>query len=313
MFYDESNAFVAIEDLDTGAIKHMAIEEPDGILVVEGGVGFNPKCSIAKYDNKTEYFKAIKNVDWIINALNEYFPDVYEDFAKTNFPDEPIIVPVTLVNVIDAQSEIERDYFAVNMETGVIKEIDVNYVSVWDGDEIESDANIDVSTGKIDNIKMVEISEDYECCEKEFIRYGSGEETDVVIFKGQYYAFDKLPKLSSKFSKSENTEEIEELMFSISEQQELIVFDQGFYIEVYGNPNGKYSEISDGGSLFLFTDQGILYGELLDICSYLGCPKDDTLSIRIIPSEDSNYFDEKLMCQNVSSLLKEKGSRYRRI
>ncbi|QUH22067.1 hypothetical protein [Alkaliphilus sp. B6464] len=80
---------------------------------------------------------------------------------------------------------------------------------------------------------------------------------------------------------------------------------------MYGNPHGKHSNIPDGASCFIYIDRPVLYGEILDMCSDLGTPRKDTLTIRIIPCKDAAYSDDRDNCENVSELLL--SSEYRKI
>lgn len=65
------------------------------------------------------------------------------------------------------------------METYNKNLIPVQYVSVWDGDEITTQANYDPHTKIVSDIEVTDIGEDYNTCEREFIRLDNGDEFDV--------------------------------------------------------------------------------------------------------------------------------------
>lgn len=60
------------------------------------------------------------------------------------------------------------------------------------------------------------------------------------------------------------------------------VIEPGFNLEIYGNPDGKASDSSNGSSLFTHVDREITYGQLLKAVAHLGSVRDDELSIRTI-------------------------------
>lgn len=76
--------------------------------------------------------------------------------------------------------------------------VSVKYISVWDGDEIVTDAELVEETGEIVNIETVDIGNDYNACEGEFIEFPSGERGRVVEYNGSYYLYSTLhSKLST--------------------------------------------------------------------------------------------------------------------
>jgi len=75
---------------------------------------------------------------------------------------------------------------------------------------------------------------------------------------------------------------LEEKLFSADD-----VIDAGFYLEIYGNPDGKGSDSADGASLFTYVDREVTYGQLLKAVSHMGSVRDDELSIRTIGNEET--------------------------
>lgn len=67
----------------------------------------------------------------------------------------------------------------------------MEYISVWDGDEIVTHAKVNSKTGEIIEIKTCDISNKYNSCEREFVRYADGTEVDVIKNNGRYYVSDK--------------------------------------------------------------------------------------------------------------------------
>ncbi|QUH22068.1 hypothetical protein [Alkaliphilus sp. B6464] len=108
-------------------------------MVVESGHCFDNKCTVSIFNSKEEYFKSIEKTDWILTSLQEDFPEVYKELMDAVDPSASAI-------------------------------ISVEYISVWDGDEIETNAKVDLETGEIVFIETVDISNEYNACEKEFIR-----------------------------------------------------------------------------------------------------------------------------------------------
>lgn len=95
-------------------------------------------------------------------------------------------------------------------------------------------------------------------------------------------------KLSEMFKNDELTRFIEEYLYN-----EEIIIDQGFYLEVYTNYDGKHDEnSSEGSSLFVFIDMDITYGNLLSLFDDFSV-KDDTLTITILGIDEG---EERLFC-----------------
>jgi hypothetical protein len=55
----------------------------------------------------------------------------------------------------------------------------VTYVSVWDGDRIETAADYNPETKQVTNIQTIDIDNDYNTCEREFIELSDGTEIDI--------------------------------------------------------------------------------------------------------------------------------------
>lgn len=65
------------------------------------------------------------------------------------------------------------------------------------------------------------------------------------------------------------------------------VIDAGFYLEIYGNPDGKTSDSGNGASLFTYVDRDVTYDELLKAVAHLGSLRDDELSIRTVGHDET--------------------------
>jgi hypothetical protein len=108
-----------------------------------------------------------------------------------------------------------------------------------------------------------------------------------------------MKRLSEEYNTNEYNEHIEEMLW-----EESIIIDKGFYLEVYGNSDGKYDEeSSEGASYFVYIDKELTYGQFLDIFSDMGSVKDDTLTIRVM---SENEKQEREFCKEnpISKLLK---------
>ena len=77
--------------------------------------------------------------------------------------------------------------------------------------------------------------------------------------------------------------------------------DEGFYLEIYCSPDGKYEGDSiDGASWFIYFDKEATLTELLDIFQKEGNILDDTLSISVIPNEAPAYIDARNFSTTIS-------------
>jgi hypothetical protein len=72
------------------------------------------------------------------------------------------------------------------------KLLPVKYISIWDEDEIVTDAKLNSETGEIVDIETTDISNEYNSCEGEFIEYPSGERDKVVESNGKYFLYSTL-------------------------------------------------------------------------------------------------------------------------
>lgn len=109
--------------------------------------------------------------------------------------------------------------------------------------------------------------------------------------------------LSEEFSKNKAEDQLEELIYDGN-----IIFDKGYYIEVYCNLDGKYDEdSSNGASTFIYLDEEITYNDLIKLFQGDGSVKDDTMTINIISDNDPLYSQERDFCKdNFISRLKSK-------
>lgn len=67
------------------------------------------------------------------------------------------------------------------------KLISVKYISIWDGDEIVTNARFNPETGEVVDIETVDISNEYNTCEGEYVEYPSGERVKVLSNNGKHF------------------------------------------------------------------------------------------------------------------------------
>ena len=67
------------------------------------------------------------------------------------------------------------------------KLISVKYISIWDGDEIVTNAQLNPETGEVVDIETIDISNEYNSCEGEYVEYPSGERVKVLASNGKYF------------------------------------------------------------------------------------------------------------------------------
>lgn len=108
---------------------------------------------------------------------------------------------------------------------------------------------------------------------------------------------EKTKRLSDIISKNDYIEHLEDMVWD-----EDIVIDQGFYLEVYINPDGVYSDedgghSSNGYSIFRYINKDITLGEFLNMDLFAeGSLRDSTMTIFVIPNEDSLFEEERNLC-----------------
>lgn len=96
----------------------------------------------------------------------------------------------------------------------------------------------------------------------------------------------KLKKLSDFIKKDEVNQNIEEILWDDD-----IILDEGFYIEVYLSDN------ADSKSIFRYINKDIRYDDFIKLDIFNGnTPKNNTMSINIIPNEEVHYTVERDMC-----------------
>ena len=70
--------------------------------------------------------------------------------------------------------------------------IKVNYISCWDGcEEITTSAKLNVDTGEVYDIEIVEVSDEYEILNGEFIEYDNGTIEQVKLKTGYAYSMNR--------------------------------------------------------------------------------------------------------------------------
>lgn len=105
-------------------------------------------------------------------------------------------------------------------------------------------------------------------------------------------------RLSQDYEKDIYEEGIEENLFDAN-----TIIDEGFFLEVYINPDGKDSDISEGTSYFVYIDRDTTYNEFIKKFSEAGGSiKEDTMKINIIPVDDVSYRVERNEASNFSSI-----------
>lgn len=71
-----------------------------------------------------------------------------------------------------------------------MSKVAVEFVSVWDGDEISTPAIFDEEKGAVSKIKQADISNSYNTCECQFVRFPDGSEIGVEEIDGKYVAIE---------------------------------------------------------------------------------------------------------------------------
>lgn len=108
---------------------------------------------------------------------------------------------------------------------------------------------------------------------------------------------ERTKKLSDIISKDDYIEHLEDIVWN-----EDIVIDEGFYLEVYINPDGVYGDedsehSSNGYSLFRYVNKDVTLGEFLNMDLFNeGSLRDSTMTIFVIPNEDSMFEEERNLC-----------------
>lgn len=108
---------------------------------------------------------------------------------------------------------------------------------------------------------------------------------------------ERTKKLSDIISKDGYIEHLEDIVWN-----EDIVIDEGFYLEVYINPDGVYGDedgehSSNGYSLFRYVNKDVTLGEFLNMDLFNeGSLRDSTMTIFVIPNEDSMFEEERNLC-----------------
>lgn len=93
-----------------------------------------------------------------------------------------------------------------------MNKIQVNYTSCWDGcEDIETDAILDLNTGIVSDIEAVDVSEEYEICIGEFIKYKDGTIEEVIEEKNCY-------KIVSKTSENYSNIKVNNMNFIVSDE-----------------------------------------------------------------------------------------------
>jgi hypothetical protein len=215
----EKDAFLTVNDKATNSIEFLASDKLVPGKIVEIALKTNKEgIKITVYDTIQEFYDSIKSRKLypVQEALRKIHPLLYEKY----------LFSILLIHSIQ-------------------------FVSVWDGDEISSNATINIHTGEIQDIEKVDISNEYKALDREFIRY-SNHEYDVIEFNGTYYAKSFLPRLSRYYDLDIEEDNIEDDIeeYNIGIPKNMILLDKGSYIEAYGNPHGKKSKIPDGESVY---------------------------------------------------------------
>ena len=103
--------------------------------------------------------------------------------------------------------------------------------------------------------------------------------------------------MSDIISKNDHVEHLEDMVWDSE-----IVIDEGFYLEIYINPDGIYGDensehSSNGYSMFRYINKDITLGKFLNMDLFSeGSLRDSTMTISVIPNEDSLFEEEWNMC-----------------
>jgi hypothetical protein len=92
-------------------------------------------------------------------------------------------IPLKLNNLIEYEEGL-IDILSEHKKVIIVK---VFYISIWDDDEIETSAKLNLLTGEITDIESVEIPNHYNSCSREFVRLPDGTEKDVNIIENEYF------------------------------------------------------------------------------------------------------------------------------
>lgn len=100
---------------------------------------------------------------------------------------------------------------------------------------------------------------------------------------------NKVKMLSDFIMKNEINQNVEEILWDND-----IIINEGFYVEVYLSDN------ADSKSIFRYINKDIRYDEFIMLDIFNGnTPKNNTMSINIIPNEDINYKTDRDRCTNL--------------
>lgn len=115
----------------------------------------------------------------------------------------------------------------------------VEYISYWDAGEVESTAKVNKTTGEVYDIKTIDVGEDYEICEAEFVRHEDGTMEQVIANDedGCYYI---ISKSEEKFK----TVDISGTKFIVSEDLEVPDIHR-----ICGIEYNSYAEMQMAGEL----------------------------------------------------------------
>ena len=91
----------------------------------------------------------------------------------------------------------------------------VKYITFWDGcDEVETSAKVNSLTGEVFDIELVDVDEEYETCEGEFVKYEDGSFEQVIWTEDNRYF------IVSKSENSFRTTEIQGTQYTVLDEIE---------------------------------------------------------------------------------------------
>lgn len=112
---------------------------------------------------------------------------------------------------------------------------------------------------------------------------------EAKIFCLRVKYMNKVKMLSDFIMKNEINQNVEEILWDND-----IIINEGFYVEVYLSDN------ADSKSIFRYINKDIRYDEFIMLDIFNGnTPKNNTMSINIIPNEDINYKTDRDRCTNL--------------
>lgn len=109
------------------------------------------------------------------------------------------------------------------------------------------------------------------------------------------HEFNKLKKLSEIISMNEYQDHLEDVLWEGN-----VMIDEGFYLEVYINPDGIDDDTSNGHSYYKHINNEITFEELVNLKQFSqGSFRKMTMTINIIPDQNEQFQEKRNLCENI--------------